>query len=116
MLMQRTCPTECIPNICVDCFSIMPWPLATMRLTGTPSRGATYGCHLRGEHAQRSRRTLGSVYKIQQLTDADVTFVLTNGGHNAGIVNPPGRPHSTHQIATHREQEKYVDPDTWQKG
>src|SRR6516164_1493254 len=56
-----------------------------------------------------------SVYKIQALTDADVTFVLSNGGHNAGIVNPPGRPHSTHQIATHREQEKYIDPDTWQK-
>jgi polyhydroxyalkanoate synthase len=56
-----------------------------------------------------------SVYKIQMLTDADVRFVLSNGGHNAGIVNPPGRPHSTHQIATHREHEKYIDPDAWQK-
>jgi poly[(R)-3-hydroxyalkanoate] polymerase subunit PhaC len=55
-----------------------------------------------------------SVYKIQMLTDADVRFVLTNGGHNAGIVNPPGHPHSRHQIATHKESEAYVDPDSWQ--
>lgn len=56
-----------------------------------------------------------SVYKIQMLTHADVTFVLSNGGHNAGIVNPPGHPHRYHQIATHKEEEKYVDPDAWQK-
>jgi len=55
-----------------------------------------------------------SVYKIQMLTDADVTFVLTNGGHNAGIVNPPGHPHSRHQIATHKDNEAYLDPDSWQ--
>lgn len=56
-----------------------------------------------------------SVYKIQALTDADVTFVLSNGGHNAGIVSPPGNPHREHQIATHREAENYVDPDLWQQ-
>jgi len=55
-----------------------------------------------------------SVYKIQMLTDADVTFVLSSGGHNAGIVNPPGHPHSRHQISTHKEGEVYVDPDAWQ--
>lgn len=55
-----------------------------------------------------------SVYKIQMLTDADVTFVLSSGGHNAGIVNPPGTPHSRHQIATHKEAETYIDPDAWQ--
>lgn len=56
-----------------------------------------------------------SVYKIQMLTDADVTFVLSNGGHNAGVVSPPGHPHREHQIATHREEEKYIDPDAWQR-
>lgn len=55
-----------------------------------------------------------SVYKIQMLTDADVTFVLSNGGHNAGIVNPPDLPRSHHQIATHKENEAYVDPGSWQ--
>jgi len=56
-----------------------------------------------------------SVYKIQMLTDADVTFVLSNGGHNAGIVSPPGHPHRHHQIATHRGDENYLDPDAWQQ-
>lgn len=56
-----------------------------------------------------------SVYKVQALTDADVTFVLSNGGHNAGSVNPPGNPHRKHQIATHGENENYVDSDLWQQ-
>ena len=55
-----------------------------------------------------------SVYKIQMLTEADVTFVLSNGGHNAGIVNPPGHPNRHHQIATHKEIESYVDLGAWQ--
>ena len=33
-----------------------------------------------------------SVFKLQSLSDAEQTFVLTAGGHNVGIVNPPGRP------------------------
>jgi polyhydroxyalkanoate synthase len=56
-----------------------------------------------------------SVYKIQALTRADVTFVLSNGGHNAGIVNPPGNSNRRYQIATHAADEKYVDPDSWQQ-
>ena len=55
-----------------------------------------------------------SVYKIQMLIDADITFVMSNGGHNAGIVSPPGHANRHHQIATHREDENYVDPDAWQ--
>jgi polyhydroxyalkanoate synthase subunit PhaC len=54
-----------------------------------------------------------SAYKVHLLTDADVTFVLTNGGHNAGIVSEPGRKGRRYQIATRREHETYVPPDEW---
>ncbi len=54
-----------------------------------------------------------SVYKIRLLTDTEVTFVLTSGGHNAGIVSEPGRPRRSHQIATARHADKYMDPDAW---
>lgn len=56
-----------------------------------------------------------SVFKIQSQTNADVTFVLSNGGHNAGIVSPPGHPRRHHQIATHDDLDAYVDPESWQK-
>lgn len=56
-----------------------------------------------------------SVYKIHAQTNADVTFVLSNGGHNAGIVNPPGSSKRFHQIATHEDLAAYVDPDRWQE-
>ncbi|MFZ5609607.1 MAG: PHA/PHB synthase family protein [Pseudomonadota bacterium] len=55
-----------------------------------------------------------SVYKIQALTNADVTFVLSNGGHNAGIVSPPGTAGRHHQIASHDDMDVYIDPDRWQ--
>ncbi|MCL4745208.1 MAG: alpha/beta fold hydrolase [Burkholderiaceae bacterium] len=55
-----------------------------------------------------------SVYKIHLLTDTEVTFCLTTGGHNVGVVNPPG-PGVTrsHQITTRAADGRYVDPDTW---
>ncbi len=54
-----------------------------------------------------------SVYKIHLLADTDVTFVLTSGGHNAGIVSEPGHPRRTFQITTRLESDRYIDPDTW---
>jgi poly[(R)-3-hydroxyalkanoate] polymerase subunit PhaC len=54
-----------------------------------------------------------SVYKIELLTDATVTFVLTTGGHNAGIVSEPGHPHRAFRIAEHPAKARYIDPQTW---
>lgn len=55
-----------------------------------------------------------SVFKIHRLTDTDVTFVLTSGGHNAGVVSPPGHPRRKYRIATHAHGEVLPDADTWQ--
>ncbi len=41
-----------------------------------------------------------SAYKIKLLTDTDVTFLLTSGGHNAGIVSEPGHPHRHYRVTT----------------
>ena len=54
-----------------------------------------------------------SVYKIVLLTDTEVTFLLTSGGHNAGIVTPPGHPRRIYQVGRLPDHESYVDPDRW---
>jgi polyhydroxyalkanoate synthase subunit PhaC len=57
-----------------------------------------------------------SVYKFNLSSDAErITFVLTSGGHNAGIISEPDHPRRTYQISTRREGERYIDPDTWRK-
>ncbi len=54
-----------------------------------------------------------SVYKIVLLTDSEVTFLLTSGGHNAGIVTPPGHPRRIYQITRMHNHEGYIDPERW---
>jgi polyhydroxyalkanoate synthase len=55
-----------------------------------------------------------SVYKINLLPTNVVTFVLTSGGHNAGIVSEPAHPGRSYQIRTRRPDEHYVDAESWQ--
>jgi polyhydroxyalkanoate synthase len=54
-----------------------------------------------------------SVYKIHLLTDAEVTFALTTGGHNAGVVSPPAHPGRSYRVRTRPADGKYVDPDVY---
>lgn len=55
-----------------------------------------------------------SVYKIHMLTNSEeLTFVLTSGGHNAGIVSEPGHRGRSYQAATHLPGEKHADSETW---
>jgi polyhydroxyalkanoate synthase len=57
-----------------------------------------------------------SVFKINLLTTVDVTFVLTSGGHNVGIVSLPVKKTKRHyRISTLKEQDRYVDPDRWNR-
>jgi polyhydroxyalkanoate synthase len=54
-----------------------------------------------------------SVYQINVLSDTDVTFLLTSGGHNAGIVSEPGRKNRAYRVALSKRGDPYIDPDTW---
>ena len=54
-----------------------------------------------------------SVYKVQLFTDNELTFLLTNGGHNAGIVSEPGHRGRRYVMATRKRGERYIDSDTW---
>ena len=54
-----------------------------------------------------------SVYKFHLLADTNVTFLLTSGGHNAGIVSEPGHAGRRFRVATKRADDCYRAPDEW---
>jgi polyhydroxyalkanoate synthase len=54
-----------------------------------------------------------SVFKIHLLADTEVTFVLTQGGHNAGIVSEPGHPGRMYQQLTSPVGTRFRAPDEW---
>ena len=56
-----------------------------------------------------------SVYKVHYQVDADVTFLLTSGGHNAGVVAPPDEGWHNYQVMTKAADATYVGPDEWLK-
>jgi polyhydroxyalkanoate synthase len=57
-----------------------------------------------------------SVYKINLLSNSqEVVFVLTSGGHNAGIVSEPGHPRRSYQMASRQGGEAFVDAETWEQ-
>ena len=55
-----------------------------------------------------------SCYKFHLPADTQITFVLSSGGHNAGIVSEPGHRNRSYQIATtERDEDQYVSPEVW---
>lgn len=57
-----------------------------------------------------------SVYKLRSLTRSpDYTFLLTSGGHNAGIVSGPVHPKRRHRVLTWSNATESPPPDQWLK-
>ncbi len=54
-----------------------------------------------------------SVYKVNLFTDNDCTFLLTSGGHNAGIVSEPGHRNRHFRIGRRASGDRYLSPDAW---
>ncbi|AXK81316.1 alpha/beta fold hydrolase [Pseudolabrys taiwanensis] len=54
-----------------------------------------------------------STYKIHRLTETEVTYLLTSGGHNAGIVSEPNHRSRHYRVMTTPGDALHVDPDTW---
>jgi polyhydroxyalkanoate synthase subunit PhaC len=55
-----------------------------------------------------------SVYKARGLTrSADYTFLLTSGGHNAGIVSGPVHPRRRYRVRTWLTAGEALAPQTW---
>jgi polyhydroxyalkanoate synthase len=56
-----------------------------------------------------------SVYKLNLAIGADMTFLLTSGGHNAGICSEPGHPGRYFRSSLLPHGENYIDPDRWRE-
>jgi polyhydroxyalkanoate synthase subunit PhaC len=55
-----------------------------------------------------------SVYKARALTRSpDYTFLLTSGGHNAGIVSGPAHPRRRHRVRTWSNERDALSPEAW---
>jgi polyhydroxyalkanoate synthase len=55
-----------------------------------------------------------SVFKLRALTrSADYTFLLTSGGHNAGIVSGPTHPKRRHRLLTWTDPTSVLSPQQW---
>jgi len=54
-----------------------------------------------------------SVYKTQLFTDSDLTFVLTKGGHNGGILSEPGHRRRHYRIGHREAGALYAGPELW---
>lgn len=54
-----------------------------------------------------------SVFKLHHLCDSEISFVLTSGGHNAGIVSEPGHAGRSYRLDCRAEHGAWVEPDQW---
>lgn len=57
-----------------------------------------------------------SVYRLLLLTDTDVTFTLTNGGHNGGVLSEPGHANRHFRTAHKAEGDGHLTATDWFNG
>jgi polyhydroxyalkanoate synthase len=85
------------------------YPVNGKPVTLTAIQCPIYGIGTVRDHVSPWR----SVHKLHLLTNVDTTFLLTSGGHNVGIVNPPGVEGRSYQVLTRLHDGPYLDPDAW---
>jgi polyhydroxyalkanoate synthase len=56
-----------------------------------------------------------SVFRLHLLNDGELTFVLTSGGHNAGIVSEPGHKNRHFRIRVRETGGRTFAPDEWER-
>ncbi|WP_205756088.1 alpha/beta fold hydrolase [Labrenzia sp. 011] len=54
-----------------------------------------------------------SVFKLVHLFDTDVDFILTSGGHNAGIVSEPGHPRRSYRKLFYKHGGPHPNAQDW---
>ncbi|GAA6199401.1 alpha/beta fold hydrolase [Aquicoccus sp. SU-CL01552] len=54
-----------------------------------------------------------SAYKTGALTRSEVTFALTNGGHNAGVVSEPGHHHRHFRLGRILRNNHFIPAEEW---
>ena len=78
------------------------------RHAGRPGQGHRRLLHRRRRHRPH-HPVAGLLPQRPQLLGGDIRFVLSTSGHIAALVNPPGNPKASYQIAT----ENPADPQAW---
>lgn len=79
------------------------------RISLTDIRAPIYCLATETDHVSPWR----SVFKLLALTDTDVRFVLTNGGHNGGVLSEPGHKGRHYRTYEKHEGTRFVGPDAW---
>src|ERR1700684_4053129 len=115
MSTARVCRHVCTSSICGRCFCTTTLPRAASKWRAGRSLGdiklpmfvvGTERDHIAPWH---------SVFKLHLLNDGELTFVLTSGGHNAGIVSEPGHPHRHFRIRVRDAGARTLGPEEWQR-
>ena len=59
--------------------------------------------------SRRGARPTRSICRLE----TEVTYLLTSGGHNAGIVSEPGHPGRSFRVRTKQANQHYLDPERY---